>query len=192
MIYLERTNPKFAGITNLPNVNYISKDEYVDFFYHIGSTYITPTPCAISPTGTIGVMPWDYKNGIMKISGLINVSSISNKPFRVLYINSINNPVVEENFLKEKIISSLKNNFPVTILYSIFSPYSFYKNQDLSGQPYEQNIMGGHYINITEFIIDNIAKTNHLKIASWGERFYTDFVNINRLGVEGAMFFYDT
>ena len=37
---------------------------------------------------------------------------------------------------------------------------------------YDERVVGGHYINVTEFVIDKIAQDKYMRIATWGELYY--------------------
>lgn len=245
MIYLERNNPKYTGLTGLPDVNNITKDQYIDFFYYIGSNYITPisfvdakkcleeiissssdhitysnatmlySALVLMTNGTFtwGVMPWDYPQYVNKACSSINVQQIDFTKVslacmiasklkwhsgvnsicidRLDCIKSLKSEVKKQ--LVERIKSSLLNDCPVTLCYGLLSEYTFYTDTKLT-LPYGEEVRNApHYVNMTEYVIDNIANEEYITIATWGQRLY---IEPNQIfcdyGIGGSLIFYST
>ena len=245
MIYLERNNPKYTGLTGLPDVNNITKDQYIDFFYYIGSNYITPisfvdakkcleeiissssdhitysnatmlySALVLMTNGTFtwGVMPWDYPQYVNKACSSINVQQIDFTKVslacmiasklkwhsgvnsicidRLDRIKSLKSEVKKQ--LVERIKSSLLNDCPVTLCYGLLSEYTFYTDTKLT-LPYGEEVRNApHYVNMTEYVIDNIANEEYITIATWGQRLY---IEPNQIfcdyGIGGSLIFYST
>lgn len=245
MIYLEMTNTKYTGLTGLPDINNITKAQYVNYFYNIGSTYVKPVEfleykenlekiissskdeftysTVISAymllnlitdgTYTWGVMPLFYPGYIndacssmtvqqMDLVGLSLSSDLLSKMEWWNGIKSLNiermirsqsiKPVVQEQLIM-RIKDSLSNDCPVTLCYGLNSEYTFYTDTKLT-LPYGEEVRNApHYVNMTEYVIDNIANEEYITIASWGKRLYIDPKQIFKgHGIGGSLFFYET
>lgn len=94
--------------------------------------------------------------------------------------------------IKNRIIDSLKRDIPVTLAYGIGGKFNLRDWEDLSTIA-DGRITGGHYINVTEFVIDKITQDKYMRIATWGERLYIEPKQIfEGHGIGGALFFYET
>lgn len=58
---------------------------------------------------------------------------------------------------------------------------------------YDDRVVGEHYINVTEFVIDKIAQDKYMRIATWGGSYYLKYDAFMRnFGIGGSVFFYET
>lgn len=67
--------------------------------------------------------------------------------------------------IQNGIIDSLKRDIPVTLSYGIGGKFDFRYWEDPS-TVYDDRVVGGHYINVTEFVIDKIAQDKYMRIAT--------------------------
>lgn len=151
-------------------------------------------------TYTWGVMPWDYSDEVDKTSSSLNTTRIDLTDLSLLsrisfrskdynYSDSISDDYCEK--VQRIIISSLENNIPVTLMYGLGGKFDFRCWEEPS-TIYDGRITGGHYINVTEFIIDKIAQDKYMRIATWGESYYLKYDSfMNKYGVGGSVFIYE-
>ena len=152
-------------------------------------------------TYTWGVPQWEFPTDIKEMCKSLNIGRTDlsalwfahNQP--ILAIN-LNRPMSIDGGWRDKIqngiIDSLKRDIPVTLSYGIGGKFDFRYWEDPS-TVYDDRVVGGHYINVTEFVIDKIAQDKYMRIATWGESYYLKYDAFMRnFGVGGSVFFYET
>ena len=91
---------------------------------------------------------------------------------------------------KEWIISSLERDVPVTMAYGFSYKMTFFPWED--SDKTNDGKTGGHYINVTELRIDNIAEEEYMKIASWGNPYRLDMESfLNFFGTGGWIYLHE-
>ena len=149
---------------------------------------------ATNGTSTWGVMPQQYVNGLSECSEHIQVRRVEIAPIKTFLPmanigGGIPNNRINKDVLKQQIIHSLQNDIPVTINYGLLGYYEFiYSDSD---NVYEKRT-GGHYVNITEYIIDTVVGKEFFKIGTWANAYYLAFDNFyNQCGLFGSAYFYE-
>ena len=172
LAYLESTDSEFAGLTKLPNMRDITKLEYIKFITRMAKNYITPiwAPDKLSDgCGTWGVWPDAFISGIQKYCPKIKCSRLSED-----FGKDTNNPDFYIQKLNNFIGDNLKHNVPIPLCTGVFIPhmdgtkgyntYYEYGTDKIYGVD-DKNPLGkevkGHWVVVTEFKIDNIAKKQY-------------------------------
>lgn len=151
-------------------------------------------------TYTWGVMPWDYSNDIEPISPSLNTVRIDLAGLAILSRISLRSQdynysdYISDDYCKKTqgiIISSLENNIPVTLMYGIRGQLDF-RNWNNPSIVCDERKIGGHYINVTELIVDKISHDEYMKIASWGESYYLKYDSfLKKFGIGGSIFIHE-
>ena len=151
-------------------------------------------------TYTWGVMPWDYSNEIEQTSPSLNTVRIDLAGLSILSRISLHSQdynysdYISDDYCEKVqgiIISSLENNVPVTLMYGLGGQFDFRNWNDPSILCDERKV-GGHYINVTELIVDKTSHDEYMKIASWGESYYLKYDSFMRkFGVGGSVFIHE-
>ena len=79
----------------------------------------------------------------------------------------------------------------VTLMYGIRGQLDF-RNWNNPSIVCDERKIGGHYINVTELIVDKISHDEYMKIASWGESYYLKYDSfLKKFGIGGSIFIHE-
>ena len=197
LAYLELTNPRFAGVTNLPNIGHITKDDYIKYIERManyippitalpvipitigGNTYIINLP---SENGTWGVWPDEFISGIEKYCPKINVNCVN--------INDGGREFsYRRKYFSKLVAENLSHNVPVTICTGLFGNNTYYYYG--TNVVYKKEV-SAHWVDITELKTDNITGKSTLTISTWGQKVNLDLDEyLMNQGVGGGIYEFD-